>query len=170
MNLTSRIEGRVEYGVSDDAVGLTAISGIGPGRASKLASEGLTSPGDVHEAGVEGLVSAGLTESVAERVLENAGGLPDVSVNWGEFPKQIAPGENEICEVEIASVAGGANAAVRVTVNSVEMTEAETFLGSTTVPVGVFGGNAEELTYTIEIVFPDLPLQPVAESRSVCVV
>lgn len=169
-NLISRIEGRVEYGVSDDAVGLTAISGIGPGRASKLASEGLTSPGDVREAGVEGLVTAGLTENVAERVIENAGGLPAVSVDWGAFPEEIALGENEICEVEIESTAGGANAAVRVTVNEVEMTETETFLGSTTVPVGVFGGNAEELTYSIEVVFPDLPLQPVVESRSVRVV
>ena len=169
-NRISRIEGRVEYGVSDDAVGLTAISGIGPGRASKLASKDLTSPGDVRDVGVEGLVTAGLTESVAERVIENAGGLPAVSVDWGAFPEEIALGENEICEVEIESTAGGANAAVRITVNDVEMTESETFLGSMTVPVGVFGGNAEELTYTVEVVFPDLPLQPVVESRSVRVV
>ncbi|MFC6905251.1 DEAD/DEAH box helicase [Halalkalicoccus tibetensis] len=166
-NLVSRIEGRVEYGVSDDAVGLTAVSGIGPGRASKLAGEGLTSPGDVREAGVEGLVEAGLTESVAERVLENAGSLPALRFDWGAFPESIGQGKNEMCEVEVESIAGGANAAVRVTVNDVEMTETETFLGSTTVPVGVFGGNAEELTYTIEVVFPDLPLRPVAESRSV---
>jgi replicative superfamily II helicase len=166
-NLVSRIEGRVEYGVSDDAVGLTAISGVGPGRASKLASEGLTSPGDVRAAGVEGLVDAGLTESVAERVLENAGSLPVVSIDWGAFPETIGQGENEMCEVTVESTAGGANAAVRVTVNGIEMTESETFLGSTTVPVGVFGGNAEELTYTVEVVFPDLPLEPVAESRSV---
>ncbi|KYH27139.1 ATP-dependent DNA helicase [Halalkalicoccus paucihalophilus] len=166
-NLVSRIEGRVEYGVSDDAVGLTAISGVGPGRASKLASEGLTSPGDVRAAGVEGLVDAGLTESVAERVLENASSLPVVSIDWGAFPETIGQGENEMCEVTVESTAGGANAAVRVTVNGIEMTESETFLGSTTVPVGVFGGNAEELTYTVEVVFPDLPLEPVAESRSV---
>lgn len=166
-NLVARIEGRVEYGVSDDAVGLTAVSGIGPGRASKLAGGGLTSPGDVRAAGVEGLVEAGLTESVAERVLENAGSLPSVSIDWGAFPEGIEQGKNEMCEVTVESTAGGANAAVRVTVNGVEMTESETFLGSTTVPVGVFGGNAEELTYTIEVVFPDLPLKPVAESRSV---
>ncbi|MCL7418048.1 MAG: DEAD/DEAH box helicase [Halalkalicoccus sp.] len=166
-NLVSRIEGRVEYGVSDDAVGLTAVSGIGPGRASKLASEGLTTPGDVRAAGVEGLIEAGLTENVAERVLENAGSLPVVSIDWGAFPEAIGQGENEMCEVEVESTAGGANAAVRVTVNGIEMTESETFLGSTTVPVGVFGGNAEELTYTVEVVFPDLPLAPVTESRSV---
>ncbi|WP_122088005.1 DEAD/DEAH box helicase [Halalkalicoccus subterraneus] len=165
--LVSRIEGRVEYGVSDDAVGLTAISGVGPGRASKLASEGITSPDDMRAAGVEGLVDAGLTESVAERVLENAGSLPAVAIDWGVFPEEIAHGENEICEVTVESTAGGANAAVRVTVNDVEMTDTETFLGSTTVPVGVFGGNAEELTYTVEVVFPDLPLASVVESRSV---
>lgn len=169
-NLISRIEGRVEYGVSDDAIGLTAISGVGPGRASKLAGEGLTSPGDVRKAGVEGLVAAGLTESVGERVLENAGELPTVAIDWGEFPAEIDSGENEICEVGIESTAGGANAAVRVTVNEIEMTETETFLGSTAVPVGVFGGDADDLTYTVEVVFSDLPLQPIVESRSVRVV
>ncbi|ADJ13414.1 DEAD/DEAH box helicase [Halalkalicoccus jeotgali] len=166
-NRVCRIEGRVEYGVSDDAVSLTAVSGIGPGRASKLASEGLTSPGDVRAADNEGLVEAGLTESVAERVVENAGSLPAVSIDWGAFPETIETGENEMCEVTVESTAGGANAAVRVTVNGVEMTESETFLGSTTVPVGVFGGDAEELTYIVEVVFPDLPLAPVVESRSV---
>ncbi|MEM4780302.1 MAG: DEAD/DEAH box helicase [Halalkalicoccus sp.] len=166
-NLVSRIEGRVEYGVSDDAVGLTAISGVGPGRASKLASEGITSPGGVREAGVEGLVAAGLTESVAERVLENAGSLPAVSIDWGEFPETVGRGARGVCDVAAESTAGGANAAVRVTVNDVEMTETETFLGSTTVPVGVFGGDHEELTYAVEVVFPGLPLEPIAESRSV---
>ncbi|MDL5363044.1 DEAD/DEAH box helicase [Halalkalicoccus sp. NIPERK01] len=166
-NLVSRIAGRVEYGVSDDAVGLTAITGVGPGRASKLAGEGITSPGDVRAAGVEGLVEAGLTESVAERVVDNAASLPALSIDWGAFPEEIARGENEIREVTIESTAGGANAAVRVSVNGIEMTESETFLGSTTVPVGVFGGDVEKLTYTVEVVFPDLPLGSVVESRSV---
>ena len=169
-NLVRRIEGRVEYGVSDDAVGLTAIDGVGPGRASKLAAEGITSPADVRVAGVAGLVEAGLAESVAEGIYENAGELPAVAIDWGAFPEEIARGENELCEVDVESIAGGGQAAIRVTVNEgVEMTATTVYLGSTTVPVGVFGAD-DDLTYTVEVVFPELPLASVSESRSVRVV
>lgn len=170
VNRVRRIEGRVEYGVSDDAVGLTAIDGVGPGRASKLATEGITAPAEVRAVGTDGLVAAGLAESVADRIRENATELPAIGIDWGDFPKEIPRGENELCEVGVASTAGGGRAAIRVTVNGVEMTRTDTYLGSTTVPVGVFGGAAEELTYTVEVVFPDLPLSPVTESRSVRVV
>ncbi|MFC7224763.1 DEAD/DEAH box helicase [Halalkalicoccus sp. GCM10025322] len=185
-NLVRRLEARIEYGVSDDAVGLTAIDGVGPGRASKLAAEGITAPSEIRAAGVEGLVEAGLAESVAEGIYGNAGGLPAVSIDWGEFPEEIARGENELCEARVASTEGGARAAIRVVVNrhrtdgstgrsetdgpaDVEMTATTAYLGSTTVPVGVFGAD-DDLTYTVEVVFPDLPLAPVSESRSVRVV
>ncbi|MFC6939869.1 DEAD/DEAH box helicase [Salinirubellus sp. GCM10025818] len=169
-NLVRRVSARVEHGVSSAAVGLTAIDGVGAGRAQKLATEGLTTPEAVREAGVEGLVAAGLSEGVAERVLENARSLPAVGVEWGEFPDSIARGENEMCEVDVRNAGGGASAGVRVTVNDVEMNTTSAYLGEATVPVGVFGADPDELTYAVEVTFPDLPLPPVREERVVRVV
>jgi len=169
-NLARRIEARVEHGISDDAVGLTAIDGVGSGRASKLAAERLATPADVVAAGVEGLVDAGLSEGVAERVLESARDLPVVEIDWGDFPESIPHGENEMCEVTVRNTAGGGQAGIRVTVNGVEMTASETYLGEATLPVGVFGGDADELTFAIEVAFSELPIQPVVETRTVEVV
>jgi len=166
-NLARRIEARIEDGISDDAVGLTAIDGVGSGRASQLAADGLRTPADVREAGVSGLVSAGLTEGVAERVVESAGDLPNVVVEWGDFPDTVARGANEMCEVRVRNVGGGARAGLRVTVEGVEMTAKNAYLGESTVPVGVFGGDAEELAYAVEVAFPDLPLRPVVDERVV---
>ena len=169
-NLVRRVSARVEHGVSSTAVGLTAIDGVGAGRAQKLATEGLTTPEGVRRAGVEGLVAAGLSEGVAERVLENARSLPAVEVEWGAFPESVARGENEMCEVGVRNAGGGASAGVRVTVNDVEMGTTSAYLGETTVPVGVFGADPDELTYAVEVTFPDLPLPPVREERTVRVV
>jgi replicative superfamily II helicase len=66
-NLIKRVEARVDNGVPETAVGLSAIDGVGSGRASRLAAAGIESPAAVREAGVEGLVEAGLSEGVAER-------------------------------------------------------------------------------------------------------
>ena len=160
-NLAARVEARVEHGVSSDAVGLTAVDGVGAGRASSLAS-GV-------EAGVETLSRAGLTDSVAERVIENARSLPAIDIDWGAFPESIARGDNEMVEVAVHNQAGGARIGVRVTVNGVEMTSKTTYLSDqTAVPVGVFGAD-EDLEITVEIVCPELPLLPVAESRTVVV-
>jgi replicative superfamily II helicase len=168
-NLARRVEARVENGVSADAVGLTAIDGIGSGRASTLAAAGIDSPAAVREAGVRGLAAAGLSEGVAERVLEHARELPDVRVEWGPFPETITRGDNEMCEVTVRNDGDGARAGVRVTVNGVEMTASDCYLGESTLPVGVFGGDAEQLEFAVEVVFPELPLQPVVESRTVAV-
>jgi len=168
-SLARRVEARIEHGVSEDAVGLTAIDGVGSGRASRLAAEGLRSPADVRAAGVEGLVDAGLSEGVAERVHESARALPDLAFDWGSFPDRIAAGENEMCEVTVRDRGDGARASVDVTVNGVEMTGTDGYLGTETVPVGVFGGDAEELTFAVEVSFPELPLQPVVETRTVTV-
>ncbi|WP_132058900.1 DEAD/DEAH box helicase [Halorussus amylolyticus] len=169
-NLARRTEARIDHGISGDAVGLTAIDGVGSGRASKLATEGIATPADVREAGVEGLEDAGLSEGVAERVLESARDLPRISVEWGAFPDSISRGENDMREVTVRNAAAGTQAGVRVTVNGVEMTATSTYLdGETTVPVGVFGGTDDEMEYTVEVTFPDLPLLPVRESRTVLV-
>ncbi|ELZ29164.1 DEAD/DEAH box helicase [Halosimplex carlsbadense 2-9-1] len=166
-NLACRIEARIENGISDDAVGLTAIDGVGSGRASKLAAEGITTPAEVREAGVSGLVSAGLSEGVAERVVESAGELPNVVFEWGDFPDSVAHGENDMREVTVRNVGGDARAGLRVTVNNVEMTTKNRYLGEADLPVGVFGGDADELEYAIEVAFPELPVHPVVEARSV---
>ncbi|WP_227352908.1 DEAD/DEAH box helicase [Haladaptatus salinisoli] len=167
-NLVTRVEARVENGVGADAVGLTAIDGVGAGRASKLATEGLETPADVRDAGVDGLVDAGLSEGVAEQVEASARDLPDVGIEWGAFPERIARGENDMQEVVLRNRGRGEQAAVEVTVNGVEMTAKSTFLdGETTVPVGVFGGTDDEMEFVVRVAFPDLPLLPVTDSRSV---
>jgi replicative superfamily II helicase len=166
-NLATCIEARIENGISDDAVGLTAIDGVGSGRASQLAADGLRTPADVRETGVSGLVAAGLSEGVAERVHESAADLPNVVVEWGDFPDAVARGENAMREVRVRNVGGDARAGIRVTVNGVEMTGKNAYLGESTVPIGVFGGDADELTYAVEVAFPELPLRPVVAERTV---
>ncbi|MFC7213941.1 DEAD/DEAH box helicase [Saliphagus sp. GCM10025334] len=167
-NLARRLEARIENGVTDDAVGLTAIDGVAAGRASKLSTEGLSTPGDVVAAGVSGLEDAGLGESIAERVYEGAQTLPAVELEWGDFPETIGAGENAVQEVRIQNVGEPARAGIRVTVNGVEMTSTSTYLrDSETVPVGVFGANADALEYTVSVAFPDEPLCPLEEQRTV---
>jgi len=166
-NRTRRLEARIDHGVSADAVGLTAVDGVGSGRASKLAGAGYRTPADLVDAGVAGLVEAGLGEGVAERVVENAGDLPAIDIEWGAFPDSVPRGESDLREVTVRNEGGGERAGVRVTVNGVEMTATTAYLGQTTVPVGVFGGDADELEFTVEVAFPDLPLVPVSESRTV---
>ncbi|MEF8801476.1 MAG: DEAD/DEAH box helicase [Halolamina sp.] len=167
-NLVRRVEARVEHGVGREEVPLTAVEGVGAGRAETLVGGGFVSPADLVAAGVEQLSQTGLSESVAERIVDAARSLPQVSVEWGSFPETIALGENEMCELAVRNVGGGARAGIRVTVNGTEMTETTTYLSdSETVPAPVFGADADELAFTVEVVFPELPLAPVRESRSV---
>jgi replicative superfamily II helicase len=166
-NLARRVEARVEHGVSADTVGLTAVDGVGAGRAQQLAGEGVGTPADVLDAGTDGLVDAGLSAGVAERVLANARDLPAVEVDWGRFPERIGPGEKTVRELRVRSTAGGARASVAVTVNDVAMTDTTAYLGETTVPCAVFGGSADEMTFRVTVTFPDLPLPPVSETRTV---
>jgi replicative superfamily II helicase len=166
-NLASRVEARVEHGVSDSAVALTAIDGVGSGRAKRLASEGLSTPADVRAAGIEGLIDAGFAEGVAEQLLTGARSLPDLRFDWGAFPESIPRGENEMCEVTVTNAGDGTRAGLRVVVNNHEMTAKDSYLGTVTLPVGVFGGDATELEFAAEVHFPDLPLAPVRDSRTV---
>jgi len=168
-NLACRVEARVEHGISDDAVGLTAIEGVGSSRAGKLAAAGLSSPADVVRAGVSGVTAAGLSEGVAEQVVSNARDLPVVVVDWGDFPEAIAPGDHDMREVVVANNGGGARAGLRVTVNGREMTAKPSYLGQAKLPVGVFGADADELEFTVEISFPDRPLDPVTSTRTVSI-
>ena len=168
-NLVRRIEARVEHGVSREADGLTAIDGVGAGRAETLATGGLTTPGEIVAAGVDELTRAGLTAGVADRVIDSASGLPQITVEWGDFPTSIARGDNEMCEITVRTTAGSAAAGIRVTVNGVEMNQKRCYLADeSAVPVGVFGAD-EDLEFTVEVTFPDLPLPPVRASRSVTV-
>lgn len=167
-NLARRVEARIENGVAEDAVGLTAIDGVGPGRASKLAKEGLSTPGDVVDADVDGLVDAGLSDGVAERVYEGAQSLPSIELEWGRFPDAIETGENEVCEVTVRNVGEPARAGIRVTVNGVEMTSTNTYLrNEETVPVGVFGADTDALEFTVSVAFAETPLLPIESSRTV---
>jgi replicative superfamily II helicase len=168
-NLARRVEARVDSGVSRDAVGLTAIDGVGAGRASNLAAAGLRSPADVVDAGVDELAAAGLSDGVAERVVGAAADLPVIDVEWGDVPTEIARGDRAVQTVTVRNEGGAASVGIRVTVNDVEMTEKECFLsGTTTVPVAVFGAD-EDLTLRVEATFPDLPLLPERAERTVTV-
>jgi len=160
-NLIRRLDARVEHGVASEAVGLTAIDG----------ESGIETTGAIREAGPAGLVEAGLGEGIADRIHEGAASLPDPRVEWGDFPGEVAAGTNEICDITVRNDGGGATAALRVTVNGVEMTADRTYLdGETTLPVGVFGADADELTFRVEVVFPGLPLLPVERERTVAVI
>ena len=166
-NLACRVEARVEHGVGSDAVGLTAVEGVGPGRARKLAAEGFNTPEDLRDAGVSGLVDAGMSEGVAERLLENAAGLPELAFDWGTFPTEIRRGENQMCEVTVTNARDGAVATLEATAEGHEMTSTRCYLGDRSLPVPVFGADRESVTYTVTVTLPELPLPPVSESRTV---
>lgn len=62
-----------DYGTAIDAdAPVTVIDGIGPGRQETLASAGITTVGDVREAGLDGLVDAGIPGGVAETLVARA--------------------------------------------------------------------------------------------------
>ena len=169
--LVARVAARVEHGVAADAVGLTAVDGVGSGRADTLAAADLTTPAALVDAGSRTLTSAGLTAGVAERVVEQARGLPRASVVWGSFPDRIAVGDNDVREVTVRNEGGAARAGVRVTANGTEMHEKTCYFdGETAVPLAVFGApQAETVEYAVEVVYPELPLCPQRESRTVTV-
>ncbi|SDJ68180.1 Replicative superfamily II helicase [Halovenus aranensis] len=169
-NLVRRIEARVETGISEDAVGLTAIDGVGSSRAASLAAAGYTSPTEIAAASPTELAAAGLTDGVAERVHESATELPALDIDWGSFPDRIERGKRDMREVTVETTRGNARAALVVTVNGKEMTSKAAYLGETSLPVGVFGGTADDLTFAVRVSFPDLPLTPVVETREVRVV
>ncbi|MFC7132970.1 MULTISPECIES: DEAD/DEAH box helicase [Salinibaculum] len=169
-NLVCRVEARVDHGISDDAVGLTAIDGVGATRVGKLAAAGFRTPADLVEAGTDRLAAAGLGEGAAERVVEHARELPAIDVDWGGFPETVGRGERALHEVTVRTTAGSARAGLRVTVNGREMTRKDSYLGETTLPVAVFGGDDADLEFSVHVTFPDLPLPPVVHSRSVRVV
>jgi hypothetical protein len=170
-NLARRVEARVEHGVSRDAVGLTAVDGIGSRRAGRLSSAGLRTPSDLVAAGTTALTRADLSEGVAERVVESAKSLPAIEIDWGAFPETVERGTSTVREVSVRNTAGSGRTGIRVTVNDVEMTTKTTYLSDAThVPVGVFGATDDELTFRVEVSFPDLPLLPVHDERTVAVV
>ena len=169
-NQVRRLAARIETGVSDDAVGLTAIDGVGESRARTLAAAGHRAPADVAEATTDQLAAAGLEDSVADRVRENAAELPAVTVDWGGFPERVPRGERELQEVTVRSTGGDARASLAVTVNGIEMTTKSTYLGETMLPVGVFGGDTDELEFAVRVAFPELPIATVVRSRTVGVV
>ncbi|WP_435145275.1 DEAD/DEAH box helicase [Halobaculum sp. P14] len=170
-NLARRVEARVEHGVPAEAAGLTAVDGIGSSRAENLAAGGLTSPAALVAGGASELAAAGLSEGVAERVLKQAKRLPRAEVEWADFPDSIGVGENDVRELTVRNRGGGARAGIRVTANGVEMHEKTLYFSDeTTVPVGVFGAAGEsEMRYEVEVVYPELPLLPETDARTVSI-
>jgi hypothetical protein len=168
-NAVARVAARVETGASEESVGLTAIDGVGAGRAHTLAEANVDTPAAVVEAGTAAVSAAGLPDGVAEQVVTNAADLPAVSVDLSTVPDAIAEGERAMCEVTVRNAGGGARAGVRATVNGREMTAEDTYLsGERTVPVAVFGAPGhDELRYRVQVAFPELPLSPVVAERTV---
>jgi len=167
--VASRVAARVEHGVDADAVGLTAVDGVGAGRAESLSEAGFAAPADIVDAGVDGLTAAEFAPGVAERIVENARECPRVGLEWGDLPDRVAAGERTLEEVTVRSTAGAARAGVRVTVNGRELTRTDCYLGSAAVPVALFGADADRLTVAVEVHFPDEPLPPVREERTVTI-
>jgi replicative superfamily II helicase len=167
-NRVRRVAARLGEGVDADAVALTSIDGVGATRAETLLDTGIESPTAVREAGEDGLVAAGLGEGVAERVAANAADLPVITVDW-DLPDRIGRGANTMGEVTVRNGGGGTRAAIRVSVEGRPMTTERAYLGTRTLPVAVFGADAETLTYAVTVWFPDLPLDPVRETRTVAV-
>ncbi len=169
-NLARRVAARVEAGVSADAVGLTAVDGVGAGRARTLAGAGYRAPADLVRAGADELERAGLSAGVAERVVDAAADLPDPRVDWTP-PDAVARGENSPCEVTVTNEGGGARLGVRVTVEGREMLTDDDYLRrgeSLSLPVGVFGASGvDALTYRVAVYAPALPLPPVVGERTV---
>ncbi len=168
-NEVCRLTARVETGVSDDAVGLTAIDGVGESRARTLSRAGYRSPAAVADASTDELAAAGLEERVTDRIRANAAELPAVAVEWGAFPETVSLGDHLTQKLRVTSAHGDARARLAVTVNGVQMTAKSTYLGETTLPVVVFGGDADHLDFTVRVTFPELPLEPVVRSRTVAV-
>lgn len=167
-NCVRRLEARLDYGVTEAAVALTAIEGVGGERAKRLAAAGIQTPEEVRAAGISGLTDAGLSTGIAERILANADALPAIMIDWGPFPDQIDRHESALYEVVVGTTTTTAKVAVEARVNGVVMTETTGHLSNgLTVPVGVFGAADERLEYTIEVVCPELPLAPVTETRTV---
>ncbi|PSQ44892.1 DEAD/DEAH box helicase [Halobacteriales archaeon SW_7_68_16] len=167
-NRAERLAARIENGVTADAAGLTAIDGVGPGRASKLAAEGITTPDAVVDTGVEGIAAAGLSTGVAESVVENARGLPLIDIDWTDLPDAVRRGETEVREVVVRNDGGPARAHAALSVNGVEMSEKTGYLDDrTALTAAVHGADEDRLTYTVRIVFPELPVTPVEATHAV---
>ncbi|GAB3682822.1 DEAD/DEAH box helicase [Salinarchaeum chitinilyticum] len=169
-NECCRLEARIEHGVGPDAAAMTAIDGVGEGRARSLAKAGFDSPAEVAAASPATIAAAGVGDGVAERIVDAAAELPQIEIEWGDLPDSIAAGDRDFCEATVHNRGGGAQAGIRVTVNGVEMTADETYLNDAKiVPIACFGADADELELCVEVVFPELPLDPITEIRTVSV-
>ena len=167
-NRARRLEARVAHGVGDDLVALTAIDGVGQTRAQTLADAGLTTPAAIATADQDDLEAAGIGPGISTQLVEAAAELPQLGVDWGTFPETIERGANAFHEIEITNSGDGATVGVVVTVNGVEMTTQTTYLTDrSSVPVGVYGGDAETLEFNVTVVTPRLPLAPIQEVRTV---
>lgn len=161
------LEARLTHGITDDAVGLTAIPGIGTSRASRLADAGIRTPEAIRNAGVAGLETRGVPTAAAERILEHVESLPAIDIDWRDFPERLDHGTKHLYEVAVRTTAGRARVGIQVTVNGHEMTRKESVLNSElTVPIAVYAVD-DPLEYTVTVVFPGLPLPPVRQTRRI---
>ena len=167
-NRARRVAARIEHGVDADAVGLTAIDGVGARRARTLAGAGLDDPAAVATADLQTLTDLEIAAGTAERIQTAAAKLPAVSVAFDAMPGSIAAGATTMAEATVTNHGGPAAVGIAVTVNGTEMTATECYLReSVTLPVGVFGAETRSLRYRVTVSFPALPLGPVTAERVV---
>ncbi len=161
------VEARVEHGVDQEAIGLTAIQGVGTRRADLLQEVGISTPAGVREAGKEGLCQAGLSEGVAVELLRQAEELPELALEWSDFPSSVGVNESTMAEVTVRAVTGAAKVGIRVLVNGVEMSSKVTYLTEEiSIPVGVFGAE-DPLRFEVDVTFPRLPVPGVHAEHEV---
>ena len=162
-NRARRLEARIEYGIDPAVLGLTAIPGIGAGRAERLGAAGIETIADLARTPVDDLVSAGIGRSRAAEFREEATEYPVPAISWPGAPDSIDVGETDPHEVTIRNDGAPGTVGIRVTVNGVAMTATETYLReSETVTLPVFGAPDEAaLRYRVTVAVPDEPLRPV---------
>lgn len=167
-NQVRRIEARVEHGVGADAVGLTAIEGVGQTRANTLAAAGIETPQELLNCPTEQLSRVDLSSNILNQLQQTATSLPQIHIKWPSLPATIGSGERAFREVTVSNKGDGVPVEITATVNGVEMSSQETYLtDQTTIPLGIFGSDADVLEYTVTVTVPSLPLPPVSDSRTI---
>lgn len=167
--LACRLAHRIEYGVPEDAVAFTAIDGIGGRRALRLRQADIDHPAEIATMPADQLAAVGFGQQAIEQITADAASLPQLQIGWDALPSQIERNNNRFIIVPIENDGASERAHLTVRVNDVEMHRNETRLGTSEVPIGLHAGDADRLRLTIEIVFPDLPIDPVRDERVVAV-
>ena len=168
-NLVTRLVHQIEYALDERAAGLLAVDGIGPDRAQSLIAVDIDTPTALMQADDAVLTRAGWPDHACTDLRRAARAVPTVHVDWTPLPTAIGSAENQFVTIPIHTTGDATTAAIWVRVNGVEMHQETTRLGSTNVPIAIYGGGASHFRFEIEVVFPTLPVLPCVTTHDVTV-